>query len=616
MSTNLTADRPAEQIARDEATPVLPAAPELRVWPAVVMVVAYWSVLIATYAMGMSNFERFISRFAALLVVFLAFSLWWLTRRAVRRRDRWLAVAVVLLISASTLVVADKSMDAFGLFMSAFPFIMTVGTIWLLIGKFVSPTVRRIGYCVAMLVAIGYFGLVRFDGLDAAQWGETSWRWVPTKEQLFLADRKSAGGTPHAANAAANSWIPQPGDCLEYRGPQRDGVVANVRLEGDWAKQPPKQAWHKRVGPGWSTMIVVDGHLVTQEQMDADEVVVCCDATTGEEIWVHKDRVRFEEKLAGAGPRGTPTFADGRIYALGATGILNCLQAETGEVVWTHDIVADAGVEPAEIPQWGYSGSPLVVDGLVVVFAGGSKDKGILAYRVDGGAPAWSCPAGKQSYSSPQTMTIAGQKQLVMLDSGGTRGIKIADGQQLWESPSNSKLNVPMIQPHQMESGDLVISSEPALVRLKVDKDGDKWTVSQKWANNRFRPGFNDFVVHDDFLYGLDDGILCAFDLETGQRVWKKRGLEHGQILLLPDQNRLVVSLDTGEIVLVSVNVEGYQELGRFQAIEGKTWNGPVIAGGKLFLRNGEEMASYDLVLKGSAAAESVVAEPAAKTGG
>jgi outer membrane protein assembly factor BamB len=598
MSDAMTSDRREDQTVRTNHAPSTSA---LRVWPAVVMVLAYWAFLRITYTIGMSNFERFISQFAALVVLFLAFSVWWFSRRAIRWRDRLLAVVVVLLIAAGTYFVADKSMDAFGLFLSAFPFIVTVGTAWLVIGRFLTPVVRRVGFCLAMLLTIGYFGLVRFDGLDASQWGETSWRWQPSKEQIFLASRTSrnkAAGV--AGSGSASPWTPQPGDCLEYRGPQRDGVVANVQLASDWKQHPPKLLWRERVGPSWSTMVAVDGHVVTQEQQGDAEVVVCRDAATGQETWVHKDPVRFEEKLSGAGPRGTPTFADGRVYALGAKGNLNCLNAQTGEVVWSHDIVADAGVEPAEIPQWGYSGSPLVVDGLVVVFAGGSKDKSILAYRADSGELAWSCAGGKQSYSSPQLATLVGEKQIVMHDNAALRGINIADGTQLWQHVNGSEFAVPMVQPHQTESGELVVSSEPGLTLLKFEKAGDEWTVTPGWTTNRFRPGFNDFVLHEGYLYGLDDGILCAFDLATGERAWKKGRLGHGQILLLPEQYALVVSTDKGEIVHVSVTPKGYEELGRFKAIEGKTWNGPVLAGGRLYLRNGEEMAAYEMELNGA----------------
>jgi hypothetical protein len=112
---------------------------------------------------------------------------------------------------------------------------------------------------------------------------------------------------------------------------------------------------------------------------------------------------------------------------------------------------------------------------------------------------------------------------------------------------------------------------------------------------NSLRPGFNDFVIHVDCAYGLDDGILCCVDLATGQRVWKKGRFGHGQILLLPKLNQLLLSSDTGEIIPVSVDQQGYKELGRFQAVEGKTWNAPVIAGGRLFLRSNQEMAAYGL---------------------
>src|SRR6185295_11910609 len=161
--------------------------------------------------------------------------------------------------------------------------------------------------------------------------------------------------------------------------------------------RPPKLLWRQKVGPAWSGLIVVDGHVVTQEQRGEVEAVVCYDAATGKEIWAHEDQVRFAESLSGAGPRGTPTYADDRIYALGGKGVLNCLLAESGKVIWSHDVVADAGVEPGQIPIWGYSNSPLVVDGLVVVFAGGTKDKGILAYHVGDGKLAWSCASGPQS---------------------------------------------------------------------------------------------------------------------------------------------------------------------------------------------------------------------------
>src|SRR5262249_29600164 len=181
-----------------------------------------------------------------------------------------------------------------------------------------------------------------------------------------------------------------------------------ITIATDWDTIPPRLLWRQRVGPAWSSVIVVDGRLYTQEQRGEQEAVVCYEAQTGRELWAHGDAARFWESVSGAGPRATPTFADGRIYALGGTGILNCLDAATGERHWSHDIAADAGTRP---PQWGFSGSPLVTDGLVIVFAGGDGDKNLLAYRADTGKPAWAAPARGTSYSSPQLVTLAGQRQ-------------------------------------------------------------------------------------------------------------------------------------------------------------------------------------------------------------
>ncbi len=159
------------------------------------------------------------------------------------------------------------------------------------------------------------------------------------------------------------------------RGPTRDGVVTGITIATDWEKHPPRQIWKQRVGPAWSSFAIVGGRLYTQEQRGESEAVVCLDPDIGREIWAHEDAARFWDGQAGAGPRATPTFSDGKIYTLGATGILNCLDAATGAVAWSHDIVADSG---APLPMWGFASSPLVVDGVVIVYAGAAEKQGHL----------------------------------------------------------------------------------------------------------------------------------------------------------------------------------------------------------------------------------------------
>lgn len=580
------------------------AAPEasaavrpLRIWPAVVMLTAFWVFIYANYALEMTMFARFMTRFAAFGVLTLAFLVWWLTRRQVPRGERWSAVLILILGLIAVALIADPTLDAFSIFLTASPFVFMAWTAWLWVSREFSATWRRNGLLITIFLALGYFALLRWDGIDGAQRSQFSWRWTPTAEQRFLLAKSESAvalaDSEKSTAVGAENWALRPGDWPEFRGPNRDSDVAGVTLSTDWRDGPPVLAWQTGVGPGWSSMIVVDGRLVTQEQRGGDECVACYDATTGNELWVHRDAARFEESLAGAGPRATPTFNEGRIFVFGATGLLNCLDAATGNPIWSRDAATEA---EAQLPQWGYSVSPLVVDDLVVVFAGGEGGKSLLAYDAATGEPAWSLAGGTQSYSSPQVVTLAGERQIVMHDNGALRGVRIADGAQLWERSTDNEMAVPMLQPHVVSGSELVLSQEPGLSRIEVSLDGDQWTVSDRWTENSLKPSFNDFVVYEGHIYGLDDGILCCIDLESGQRKWKKGRYGHGQLLLLPDAGQLVVLGESGEVALITANSERLDEVGRFQAIEGKTWNHPVIAEGLLFVRNGEQMAAYRIV--------------------
>ena len=596
--SNATTLASREQPAANQASE--PGSSNLRVWPAVVLTIAFWLFLYANHTLEAATDTRFLARMIGYAIALLAFLGWWLSRSKVRWRDRLLALVVAIGFGAIAVQFADKTMNWFALLLTSFPVVMTVWTAWLLVARRFRPGVQRIGFCIAMFFTLGYFTLIRWDGLWAAQTAEMHWRWTPTKEQEFLASRESAAKERPETESARKKWTLQPGDRPEFRGPQRDGVVSGVTVAADWTEHPPKLLWRKRIGPGWSGMIVVDSHLVTQEQRAESEAVVCYDAATGNELWAHNDPVRFDEPLAGAGPRGTPTFADGYIYSLGGKGTLNCLMPETGAVVWSANIMDDARVAPADMPQWGYSVSPLIVDGLVVVFAGGTSDKSVVAYHAADGKLAWTRAGGKQSYSSPQLVTLNGKKQIVMHDTSAIRGLNIADGAELWSYPNGREFSLPMLQPHVCSADDLVVSITPGMARLNVTQNGEKWAAAARWTTSKLRPDFSDFVIHQDRIYGLNDGVLCCLDLETGEQVWKKLRLSHGQILLLPDQAAMIVSTEKGEVILVGFDQDGPSELCRFQAIEGKTWNGPVLVGNRLLLRNAAEMAAYEIKLQKS----------------
>jgi outer membrane protein assembly factor BamB len=198
--------------------------------------------------------------------------------------------------------------------------------------------------------------------------------------------------------------------------------VRGVRVATNWKTKPPVELWRRPVGPGWSSFAVSGDRIYTQEQRGEDEVVSCYSAATGEPVWIHRDAARFYESNAGAGPRGTPTLSDGRVYTLGATGILNALDARDGRVIWSRNAASDT---QAKLPGWGFSASPLVVGDEVVVATAGT----LAAYDRDTGEPRWTGPKGGGGYSSPHLMKIGGVEQIVFMCGTGALGVAPEDGQ-------------------------------------------------------------------------------------------------------------------------------------------------------------------------------------------
>lgn len=564
-----------------------------RYWPGVVLVAAYWIFQLCCRRLELSMFVLFVSRMAVLALLVLCFSIWWLAYRRIARRERWFAIAVTFIGAALAV-----PLSTLGLWIIAFglPWVFTLSLAWLIVSKRASPRLRLGGLAAAVWLVWGFSSLLRMDGLSGDQESEIHWRWEPTAEELFLRERKDA--TPDApSDVAATAVELAAGDWPQFRGLNRDGRVNEGKLNLDWKTSPPGLLWKKRVGPSWSSVILVNGRLYTQEQRGPMEAVVCYEAATGRELWVHEEPGRFEEGVSGPGPRATPTFAGGRIYASGASGKLSCLDAADGHEIWTRDLVADSG---AAVPQWGFSSSPLVLAGLVVAFAGGPNDSGLLAYRAQTGEPAWKIPTGKITYSSPQAVSLHGTEQILFASERGIVGVEPSSGAVLWEYSLEKEMTQPTIQPHIIGDSKVLIPSSDGLSLLEIRHTEGVWTVERRWRSRALRPAFNDVVLHGGAIYGFDEGIFCCVDLQTGTRRWKEGRYGHGQVLLLADSSLLLVMTESGQAVLLEANPDGHKELGRFQAIQGKTWNHPIIAHGRLYLRNSEEMACYELGLSDS----------------
>jgi outer membrane protein assembly factor BamB len=471
-------------------------------------------------------------------------------------------------------------------FAYAIPFLSLAFVTWAVISRHLSDRSRRATMVATILLACGAWTLVRTDGVSATG-SQFAWRWSQTSEERLLATSDSEPTAALSAPIILETEAEWPG----FRGPNGDGIIPGVRIETDWSVAPPVELWRRPIGPGWSSFAVHGDLLYTQEQRGEDEIVACYNATTGEPVWKHRDATRFWESNAGAGPRATPTLSRGRVYTHGATGILNVLDAGDGALVWSRNVKSDAGTE---VPYWGFSSSPVVADDVVIVASGGQ----LVAYELDTGDPRWFGPDGGDSYSSPHELTIDGVTQILLLSAAGATSVHPADGTVLWE---HEWPGYPIVQPALTPGGDVLITANErsGIRRLTIAHGPSGWEVEERWTSTRLKPYFNDFVVHEGHAFGFDGSILACIDLENGERRWKGGRFGQGQLVLLPDQDLLLVVSEKGELALVSATPDQFTELARFPALEGKTWNHPVLVGDRLLVRNGQEMVAFRLSLSG-----------------
>jgi outer membrane protein assembly factor BamB len=521
---------------------------------------------------------------------------WWVTLSRARWSESLFGLLGVSAAFAISLALLHRSMlDTVPIVIVMIPLGLAGFAIGLVLLANRPPLVRSITAVLLAAIGFGYAATQRNDGM----WGdyalELDWRWKPTPEERRLA---AAGGAAELdlSTEQFQQWIAAPA-WPEFRGPQRDGVSRGPAIDTDWASHPPELIWKIPVSPAWSSFAVAGPLLFTQEQRGAMESVVCYAAETGREVWVQQIESRFEESMGGPGPRATPTIADGGLFALGANGQLMRLDPRDGTIVWQTDLRQVADRKP---PEWGFSSSPLVVDSLVIVHAGGKEDKGTLAFDIANGDLKWSAPAGDHSYSSPQLETVAGEPAVLMLTNTGLSLLDPSSGRVKLEHPWPHE-GYRVLQPQVIDGSSILMAAGlgTGSGRIRISGDAPDWTSSEEWVSRFLKPDFNDFVIHNGYLYGFDRNMFTCIDLATGERMWKQGRYGSGQVLLLEKSAALLVISEQGRVVLLKADPEGQQELGEFQALDGKTWNHPVLVNDRLYLRNGNEAACYRLPMLG-----------------
>lgn len=428
------------------------------------------------------------------------------------------------------------------------------------------------------------------------------WRWA--KRTLPTADGQAPKPTGEpAAHPLTKLSFPQ------FLGPNRDCKIPGPNLATDWDAAPPKKLWRQPIGAAWSGFAVAAQHAVTQEQRGENEAVVCYDLQSGAVLWLHTDAGQYKTAIAGEGPRATPTIHNGKVYTLGATGVLNCLELTTGKPVWQRHIAIDAGLDlDAPVDQsglssnrnkakeWGYASSPLIVDDKVVVSAGGENGKSLFAYDTAGGETVWSGGNSRAGYSSPRLAKLHGETQILIFNQDGLAAHSQKNGSVTWRfdwSAPYPHVSMPLSLPGNRVLLSLGYGKGSKL--LQVDFVGGVFSATELWKSIRMKAKFTNLVFHDDHIFGLDDGMFACIDAERGRRKWKDGRYGHGQILLRG--SHILVMAENGDVVLLETNPETQVELTKFAALDGKTWNPPALAGEYLLVRNHREAACYKLPL-------------------
>jgi outer membrane protein assembly factor BamB len=561
----------------------------------------------------------------------VAIVIWWLVFSRAPWLERLGAVGLMIAGLFVTRLLVHESirgghMGAM-LVLYSVPVLALALVIWAVLTHRMRNPLRRVTMVAAIVLACVPFTLIRTGGVIGSR-SELHWRWTPTPEERLLAQAKAAPVAVSAPPAAVPAEEPPPpapvapekpaeaarptprdeptaparveastAEWPGFRGPNRDSVIRHVRINTDWATSPPSEMWRTPIGPGWSSFAVRGDLLYTQEQRGQEELVSCYRVSTGKPVWSHRDPVRFYESNAGAGPRGTPTIAGDRVYAVGATGIVNALNARTGAKTWSRNAVADTG---QTVPDWGIASSPLVLNDIVIIAVAGQ----LIAYDVATGQQRWAGESGGSGYSSPHLLTIDGVSQVLLMRGARTISVAPADGRLLWDHTGGPPATS-IVQPALTPEGDVLIAGGDAMGgtgmrRLAVTRGPDRWQVEERWHTRGLKPYFNDFVVHEGFAYGFDGSILSSIDLRDGARKWKGGRYGAGQMLLLADQDLLLITSEEGELALVGATPDRFIEFARMPALNGKTWNHPVVVHDVLLVRNGEEMVAFKLPLAAS----------------
>jgi outer membrane protein assembly factor BamB len=418
----------------------------------------------------------------------------------------------------------------------------------------------------------------------------------------------SRAGIIAAAVATLTLWCPELGaqDWAQWHGPNRDNINRESGLNLDWATKQPSQAWvYRAAGMGYSAPTVAGGTLYCQGAENRQGFAFAIDTATGREKWRQQlgpESVADREDC----PRGSVTVDGDKLYVIQGIGRVSCLSTADGRVIWQKDLVKELGGRI--MSDWGYTESPLVDGDLVICSPGGSGGT-MAALNKNTGAVVWRSKEWTHdaAHSSPIVVTVDGVKHYVQQSAGGVAGVRASDGKVLW------KLDVPgyrtaVIPSPVFSAGTVYVTSgyNAGCNAIRLSKSGDGIAAEPVYANKNMVNQHGGVVLVGGNIYGFTDGMgMVCQNFATGEIVWRERNPQiiKGSVLAVGGDRLLVQNERNGLLAVIAASPEGWKEFGRMDfpertkisTTDNMVWAHPVIAHGKLYVRDHDLLFCYDL---------------------
>jgi len=378
----------------------------------------------------------------------------------------------------------------------------------------------------------------------------------------------------------------------QWRGPNRDGKVKGFKAPRQWPDRL-SQKWKKTVGAGDATPALVGDRLYVFTRQGDEEVTLCLDADSGNEIWSDKYTAQAVTGAARRhpGPRSSPTVTNGKVLTIGVGGVFSCLDASTGRVVWRKDPFPEA------VPRFFTSLSPIVVDGMAIAHLGGQGNGAVIAYDLATGNEKWRWSGEGPDYGSPALLTVAGTKQIVTPTEKSVVGISVSDGKLLWQITSEPPRRAYNAATPIVDGQTVIYSAKGRGTKaIKIGKQGDTFITKELWSNPDLGTQYNTPVLKDGFLFGLsDEGNLFCINAENGQTAWKDgTQYDRGGFTAIVDAGSCLMALpSSSELIVYKPGKSQFEGLARIKVADTPIYSHPVVAGNRIYIKDQDSLALF-----------------------